>query len=491
MPILLLLAIALPLTPPAGEPFSKERGPHFEVVCHFEDPALCAQALEVAEATWPLARQAFALQPDEADEAAQPGGTRAGREPMRIRLLPDVESYQAIEQRLTGGAFTDNLAFSSWSTYESYIALQPRRAPGEGWPRLPMLTRRLIAHEAAHLVCYHSRQGYEGHPAWLAEGLADWVADEVMRREGWSSSAWEEPHTASRIAELKHSLQRGRAPLIERLLSTASNPGDVSRRYALYGPFVAFLGPEAIRGPLAEILDRGASIRGAADEAQPHYRRLFEEWLAPNGLQPLEREFRTHVEAARPLWHEVGRSLEVRDPATVSGEGPPRAGWTQIAFPDWAALAWRMIELVPESGSVEGWLEFPSEGEACSASVILGGAAFDRPSSGLQSIVVDFDARGIVTLSATPSVHALPDGSSWRTRTHWIEELGRAPVEVLARGRPLAWRVVFDDEGLRVELDGGLALSAPLGRQRPRGHLGLGVDAGGLVHWSDPALKGD
>ena len=486
MPVLLHLpAIALALAPPAGEAFSKERGPHFEVVCHFEDPELCAQALEVAEASWPVALEAFQLEPFEPSEI---GGRR---DRLRIRLLPDVESYQAVEQRLTGGAFADNLAFSSWSTYESYIALQPRRAPGEGWPRLPMLTRRLIAHEAAHLVCYHSRQGYEGHPAWLAEGLADWVADEVMRREGWSTSEWEEPHTASRLAELKHSLRRERAPMIERLLTSSSIPDDVSRRYALYGPFLSFLGPRAMRGPLAQILERGGSIRGGAEQTEPHYRRLFEEWLAPDGLPPLEREFRRHLEQARPAWYEVGRSLEVRDPATYSGAGPCRANWSQIAFPSSAALAWRLSEPLPEAGAVQGWLEFPTQGDACSASVILGGSAWGRPSRGAQSLVVDFDARGVLTLRATPSVLALPDGSSWRSRSQGVEELGQASAEALERGRPLAWRVVFDGQELRVELEGQTALAAPLGRRRLRGRLGLGVDAGGLVHWSDPALSRD
>jgi hypothetical protein len=358
---------------------------------------------------------------------------------------------------------------------------------GEGWPDLPMLTRRLIAHEAAHLVCYHSLEGFEGHPEWLGEGLAEWIADEVMRRRGWASGETEEPHTASRLAELGFDREDSRTALVERLLSNSLGKESVTRRYALYGSFVAFLAKDGADGALHTLLQRGSSIGVRSPDRSQQYAALFDELVARDGRGELEQAFRRHLATTAPRWYEEARSLEARDLSTLGETIDERVSWSQFAFPDGAALAWRLGDRVPDVGSVEGLLEFPSAGEPRAAQVLLGGRPRAAGGAPPRRLVTEFDPRGVVVLRATHS--ALP--RPWVTqRNRGTDELGRCSLQGLRPGALLAWKIVLGVERLRVEVDGESVLDVPRADHRFAGYLGLGVAAGGLVHWSDPSFSG-
>ena len=136
-------------------------GERFRVVCTFGDERIAEEALVTAEAVWPLAARIY-------------GAGEADGGPFEIYLYRDADTYRRVEERVTGGRFRDHLAFTSWRSRQAFLALQPESSDAAlAATGLPALTRRLVAHEAAHLVCYHAQSNYRGHPEWLAEGLAE------------------------------------------------------------------------------------------------------------------------------------------------------------------------------------------------------------------------------------------------------------------------------------------------------------------------------
>ena len=93
--------------------------------------------------------------------------------PRDIHLYRTAEDYETAEAKVTGGKFKNNQAFSHWETQTAYIAIQPGCSE-DVLTRvgLPAMTRRLIVHEATHLVRYATMPNFRSHPDWLADGAA-------------------------------------------------------------------------------------------------------------------------------------------------------------------------------------------------------------------------------------------------------------------------------------------------------------------------------
>ncbi len=461
----LTLALLTPLAV-GQERFVSAAGEHFRAICQFSSPEVASLALETAEAAWPIAAELY-------------GVKEAPREPYRIHLLPDVDSYRRLEKRLTGGTFASNLAFSSWKTKESYIAMQPQRARGEEWPALPVLTRRLIAHEATHLVLYHSDPDFETVPAWLTEGIAELVADEVLRAQGWAESETADPYTASRIVWLRDRYYGNDRRSAQHLIETALQGHG---GYALQGTLFSFLREQEGAVSLEEFLRRSRTIDRDPEVASKEFQTLFKGTFAPQGpaqMAALEDAFTTRLLASAPVWYEEGRSLE---------RAPDGVGWVQIAFPDLPALAWRLDPRLSGVTRIRARIEIVRSSASHGATLYLGGRGRSGSEKRGAILAIDLDADHGVRLRVS-------SGSLYEAPPPWAEEGQGTDESQKSEGTltctsvrpPLATPfelVLRVDEGrCAIAIDGVPVLECPTDAYEASGRLGLGAPRGGLVRW--------
>lgn len=440
---------------PDGPSPVRRVGAVFEVTCRFGDDRAAELALAAAESAWPIASALFGV-------AARP------ERPYPVQLFRNSEDYRAVERVLTGGRFRNNLAFTSWETRKTYIAVQPECSDAVlGRIGLPALTRRLLMHEATHLVCYHAMANYRAHPEWLAEGLANWVADEVMRANGWSRGREQEPLTATDIHAVQAMLEAGSLPTVERIFADDLAELPEGQRYALAWIFVDFL-MRTQRAALIDVLRELGTIPSAGVAARLPL--VLEARLAPDGTAALEEEFHRFLRAAAPEWRVSTRSL--------SSFGDD---WLQLAFRRSDASAWltgtdlRSID-TDEGFTVSGELELVAGERKPCARVLLGQRASE---GGHQEnyAYVEFEAGYGVRLRQAQVVH---------THRGWnlgVLELGAAEVEGFAVGAPCAFRIIVAEGRVRVFLQEELALDQPFDAETLTGSLGLGASAGSAVLW--------
>ncbi|MFT5479039.1 MAG: hypothetical protein ACI8Y8_004412 [Planctomycetota bacterium] len=181
-------------------------GPHFRIECHFDHPACARQALDVAEAVWPIA---VALYPDETG-AQHAGPTRT---PLVVHLFRDEAAYGMAENLLTGRLYRRSQAFAHRTSRTAHVAVKP--AVGNHALEqlgLPEQTLRLIAHEAAHLARFERMPNNALHPGWFLDGNAGFVDQEVMEAIGRSPGLERDPWTSQEIVSLQRMLETNRLP---------------------------------------------------------------------------------------------------------------------------------------------------------------------------------------------------------------------------------------------------------------------------------------
>jgi len=219
--VVMVLAMACVPTIVTGEG-TTQTGRHFRVICDFDDEKIAAQALETAEAVWPVATRLFAV------------ADRTPDEPGDIYLFRTVAAYEKVEAELTGGKFRRNLAFSHWDTRASYIVLQPDCSyRGLQKSGIPTMTRRLIAHEAAHLFRCTMIPNHRSHPDWLQDGAASWIEEQVLTADGRSSGAERDPDTSTMIVQALGLLEQNDLPSVNRILRDDIEDVQWSKRYAV------------------------------------------------------------------------------------------------------------------------------------------------------------------------------------------------------------------------------------------------------------------
>jgi len=139
---------------------------HFQVVSDFAEPERAAEASEAAEAVVPIVL------------------ARLGRDEWTPRSLETIHLYRGYTAfREHTAKVNPNapevLGFTHRDSRTSHVAVEP-------WSDalcalgLPRATRRLVAHEAAHLVCYDLLRDMDELPAWMVEGLADSAAQAAL-----------------------------------------------------------------------------------------------------------------------------------------------------------------------------------------------------------------------------------------------------------------------------------------------------------------------
>lgn len=425
---------------------STRTGKHFRVICHFENDSIAREALKTAEMAWPVATKLLAL----ADGAPE--------KPAEIHLFRTLKDYEKADSELTGGAFRRNLAFSHWATRASYILLQPDcsddtlKSVG-----LPALTRRLIAHEATHLVRCAIMPNYRSHPSWLADGAATWVEQQVMTDGRWSPGAEDDPHMSTMILQTVALLEKSDLPSVADILRDRIDDVHWQTRYAIRWLLFRFLISSVDPATFHSIMSEARRLGGGSQYSQ-RLNAFIEKALGPAEMKTIDGRFKAYLRGLTPHWEEVYRSLD-----TAGGR------WTQIAFTDMNAIAWRTEPVEKEAYTLEGRLKiFP--GRNRQLNLLLG-----RNPKGFVSVA--FTAGADVTI-----FHYHAKENRW-------ERLGSAKSNVLKLDRWIRFRAEVGGDQLRVTLGTRRTLTVSLNGRSMRGPWGLGAQSGSAGMWRKVGLK--
>lgn len=397
----------------------RAEGRYFVVVAADFPESARREAVETADAAWPLLRELF--------DVPRHG---YGDKPV-IRLHRTIADYQAAEYALTRGRFRANLAFSSWETWESHVALQPSLSdPALLRAGLPTLTRQQIAHEATHIVSYRAFPAYAHLPAWFAEGAACYVARRTLMSLDLADAEAGDPESAKDVLHVRRLLDAGRVPRWDAYLAGAEVDADRLAVYALQGLAFEYLMSPSHRPAFRDaIRDLRALSEPEGDPAR--IAEVVRATLTERRIAGLADGFRAFVDAFAPRWDMTFRSLDARDD-----------GWYVGTIEDKNAVAWR-LERLPAAFRLGGRLTiFP--GETSQLNLLL-----NRRDDGFVQVAFH---DGHVTVLEHRN-HKGPDGAAWRT-------VARAPCPAITTGQEVPFSASADGRVLTVTVGGGEPLRA-------------------------------
>jgi hypothetical protein len=416
----------------------------FRVVAVELTPADAEAALNAVVRSAAFSTAVFGLAPPESDR------------PLSVYLHPSGEAYRDIEEKLTGGAFASNGAFSHVPTESSHVALQP---PVSAAVRerigLPFQTLRLLAHEASHLYSYRVLDGRRP-PAWIREGSATWIEHQTAIASGWIAPGYQDPWASTYVLRVRRLIDSGlMPPLLDLFAERFEKEIEGSTLYACRFLAFAYLKERRPAG-LERIMGEAASL----DDGPRYSRRVIEATERilgeEGGLQTLDSGFREFVREIDAPWDQRSPSLN-----------PTESRWVQIAFPNREARAWRTAPLPPAgfrlAGAVEILTEAPSR-----ATVFLG-----RTQGGW--IEIAFDRGGELAI-----VEVDADESGARRAT----SLARVRVERLAGASPVEFEATIEANRARVRVGGSPVAEVSPRRGVLNGFWGVGVSPGTTAVWS-------
>ncbi len=413
----------------------------FRVVNCFREEARAEEALQVAEATVPVVLDRLGV------TSWSPAG------PKTLQLYADFARFRGATAAMNPDA-PEAHGYTNRDSRTAHVTVQPAaetlRELG-----LSSQTRRLIAHEVTHLVCFDLLPDMTSLPGWMVEGLADSVAQEVVLALGRSRAIEEEPCTAAQILRVQDLIRSNQAPRFGALLFDKLGGLEHGQRYALRWLFYEFL---AARCPTERArLFRAAFPAGpstnASGRALERVRPLLERLWTPAELATLDAEFLTFVSALRPQWHQT---------AGVCEFGPENL--VVLAAPNADALVVNQGAFRSLPFHLEGELRFlPGNGQQLH--VVLG----HREEAFL---LVSFTAGWGVTLWR----HEVRDG-------RWLSK-GAVEEPALTAEHAYRFRVEVRPGHLSISLDDEEVLCVPLDGAEALGKFGLGAQAGSNGVWS-------
>lgn len=312
-----------------------------------------------------------------------------------------------------------------------------------------METRRLIAHEACHVLCFALCPDSALHPLWFIEGLACAVADQTLRSFDLVPSIEEEPFTSTELVMAQELLAKNLLPRVGALLADRTSDLDFRQGYAVRWSFYEFLRRHQaaeLRLWTQVLFERGR-LRG-----RPELARRREEIWPPASLAVLDAEYLAFLRALAPRWKQVSGLFE------ASG-----TGFHQWADPRADAVALRTEPLTILPYTLQGRvLVEPLKGQQLH--LLLG-----KTDEGFYSacFVAGF---GVTLLRYDAALER------WNAVT-------RAAAPALQTATSLEFRVDASVNGLCLTLDGEQLFAAELEGASLLGTWGLGAQAGSAGEW--------
>jgi hypothetical protein len=395
-----------------------------------------------------------------------------------VNLLASRNEYTATLRRMNAEAFTENLAFTSVDTLESYVVLQPRSEPEflALVDDLPELTRHLVLHELAHQWIYRSDSPNGRYwPAWYVEGMAEYAAETALSAiSGGRRSSFLPDDADHAVIDM---IRCNRLLTVERLLY--ADPATFARRGALYAQcrsFYRFLASDpqkledlhaAIRAlgePVSPVT--GASDRRAVRFARPCAKALVQVY---GPLDALDTGWRKAALKETPRWFEAIRS------AQRSGDEILCA-----AFPD--ANSMLMAEPPPPEGpfSLEGEFQLTGIGRR-EAKLFIAFEQRDDP----RFIKLDLGIEGFFSFLA---IIPYADGF-WQAR---FRNVAKFPADTFVLRQWVPFRITADDQFIRGVAAGQNNLFnaiPPPGFDIARGRWGVGA-FDGVVRFRNLKING-
>lgn len=409
----------------------------FRVVSCFAEEERALEALETAEAAVPvvLARLGVA--------SWSPAGPRT------LQLFADFARFRSATAELNPDS-PEAHGYTSRDSRTAFVTVQPAsetlRALG-----LSSQTRRLIAHEVTHLLCFDLVPDMTSLPGWMVEGLADSVAHEVLGALGRTRALEEEPSTAAQVLLVQELVRSNQAPRFGTLLQDRLTGFDYRQRYALRWLTYEFL--RARRPEECARFFTAAYAASSTGRARERVRPLLERLWTPAELATLDAEFLGWVGGLAPRWRQTAGACEFDE-----------RGLVVLAPPSADALAVHQIGFESLPFHVQGELRFlPGGGQQLHVVLAHREDSF---------VLVSFTAGWGVTL--------------WRHEIKGARWLRRAAAEIPRLGveRSFRFRIEAGASALAISLDGEEVLRVPLDGAELLGKFGLGAQAGSSGVWS-------
>lgn len=416
---------------------SRAVGKHVEIVCDFDDQPLCDAALAISEAAWAETVRLFNM------------SDTVPEKPVKFHLYATVKAYEKTEKKLTKGKFKENLAFSAQKDLSSHLVVQPpmsaavRKKVG-----LTEMTRRLVAHETAHLCRYVCLPNHEDHPRWLADGVA-WMVEQKVAVKQKDGKPQTSPYTDHELLTAQRLMKDGKYPAIADVLNDDFDDAKGFDIYAVTHLTFEFLASRGDGAWLKKSLGSARSMGGGGNYSV-RLRDVAVEALG-SAAADVDAELKAHLLSLKPEWDQVYRSLD------VDGED-----WTQVAFPDRNAVAWRKQSLTNDN-VFRGSLSFLSRKPA-QMNLLLG-----RSDDGFYSIAF---VRGFgYTLFR------------YHAKSNEWEKLASVEVDALKKRKAVKFRVDAFASKINVYVLDHMYSSTKLPEPLAKGEWGVGVQAGSAGRW--------
>lgn len=434
---ILIAAVCLPQTAPEAGSITRE-GEHFQLICHFENEAAADQAMEAVSAAW-------------APTVDLLGVRKSASAPLlKVHLYRNAQDYETAEQELTHGRFKRNLAFAHFDTMSAHVALQPPlsdQALAE--MGLPSQTLRLLAHESVHLVRYQNLPNFRSHPDWLADGLASYVDEKVVRQLGMLGEAVADPDYSSSILRVQKLIKGSALPSVEQILKDQLTDLEFFERYDVRWLLFRFLMEGKQSKKMHEVLSRARSLGGGNSYTDD----LFEEFTKIFGkakFKSLNKGFAKYVNSFHPQWEQVYRALYFKE-----------GQWFQSSFKS-NAIAWRRSD-GGKKYTISGELTiFP--GRRQQLNIFLG-----RSDKGFFSVALSAD-KGVTLfeyLSAT---------NDWQSR-------GYMECKAIELGKPFAFKIAVAGKEVNVHINGEPLIRGKAKTLKLSGPWALSAQSGSSGIW--------
>ncbi|MBU0755542.1 MAG: hypothetical protein KJ645_10420 [Planctomycetes bacterium] len=420
-----------------------KEGKHFRAICHFDDEGIAENLLETAEAIWPVAAGFYGI------------SEKPLKQLMEVHLYDEVEEYEEADQRLTGGRFKRNWAFSSHVDKSAHVVLQPLY-PNALMPEigLPNQTRHLIAHETAHLVRFHACPNYGSHPRWLVDGAADYIGFETLIKNEWSPGLEKDPYISTYMVQGLNLLEAKKLPSVKDILQDKAVTLDFSEVYTAHWLAFQFLMDGSYKAKMKKIMAEAIGMGGGEGFDKRLY-KYIEKTFGKKGLEEADNEFTAYIRSFSPEWHEIYGSL-----------GTQGSAWVQLPYTSRNAIAYHNGGTDSDNYTVKGYLKvLPSE-------------------NAQMNVILGHNETGFISVALGPHFGISVFDYNSQRENAW-EKIHSKKIQGFELNQQKSFAISVNKDRLTIEFENQEPMEVSLRGRSMKGGWGLGVQTKSAGIWYD------